>query len=71
MFTIFCRVLESKNKDYAVGDIVQGFFGWTTRSICDGDPAKHWLGLYKVDTSRDIRLSTALGVLGMPGLVAM
>ena len=63
----FCRVLESKHKDYAAGDIVQGMFGWTTHFISDGDPAKHGLGLYKVDKSRDIRLSTALGVLGMPG----
>ena len=63
----FFRVLESKHEDYAVGDTVQGMFGWRTHTISDGDPEKHWVGLYKVDTSRDIRLSTALGILGMTG----
>ena len=29
-------VIESKNKDYVVGDLVVGNFGWVTRSVCDG-----------------------------------
>ena len=28
-------------------------------TISDGNPENHWLGLYKVDTSHDIGLSTA------------
>ena len=64
------RVIESKNKDCAVGDYVTGMFGWRTHTIVtpkdpkeDGSP-----GYVKVDASvpRD-KLSLALGVLGMPG----
>ena len=60
----FChwfRVTESKNKDFAVGDMVVGFFGWRTHTISDGKNA------HKLDPSIPLRTSTALGILGMPG----
>ena len=61
------RVIESKHKDYAVGDMVFGGFGWTTHSICNGDPKGHGHGLRKLDPSLPVSPSTALGILGMPG----
>ena len=64
---MFYRVIESKNKDYAVGDLVQGYFGWKTHSICNGSSEGHPLGLTKVDPTREISPSTSVGILGMPG----
>ena len=57
------RVTESKNKDFAVGDMVVGFFGWRTHTISDGKKDPVW----KIDPSIQLRASTALGILGMPG----
>ena len=58
------RVTESKNKDFAVGDMVVGLFGWRTYTISDGKKDPVW----KIDPSIPLRASTALGILGMPGL---
>ena len=60
-------MIESKNKDYSVGDLVCGMFQWTTHAICDGDLSKHVFGLWKIDPSITLNPSTALGILGMPG----
>ena len=62
------RVLESKNADYSVGDLVQGMFGWTTHSISDGKvkPGMPYEAM-KLDPAIHTSTSTALGVLGMPG----
>jgi hypothetical protein len=57
------RVTESRNKRYREGDIVQGVFGWQQWFLSDGR------GLQKVDPKLG-PISTALGVLGMPGLTA-
>jgi NADPH:quinone reductase len=57
------KVLESKNADFQVGDIVQGGFGWREYATSDGG------GIRKVDASL-APISTALGVLGMPGMTA-
>ena len=63
----FFRVIESKHADYAVGDIVHGFFGWCSHSISNGDPSAHPHGLSKLDPKSTLSPSTALGILGMPG----
>lgn len=56
-------VIESRNPHYRVGDIVIGFTGWRTHAISDGGT------LRTVDTTR-APVTTALGVLGMPGFTA-
>ena len=53
--------------NYNVGDLVFGHFGWQSHSICDGNPAEHRHGLYKIDPAIPLPDSTALGILGMPG----
>ncbi len=57
------EVMASNNPKFAVGDIVLGRTGWQTHSLSDG------AGLRKVDPSL-APTSTALGVLGMPGMTA-
>lgn len=64
------RVTESKNKDYAVGDLVVGDFGWRTHTISDGTPGIMF-PVRKIDPSITLSLSTSLGILGMPGLVSV
>ncbi len=61
-----CRVTESKHKDYAVGDLVVGDFGWRTHSISDGSPSPMF-PVRKIDPSISLSTSTSLGILGMPG----
>lgn len=57
------QVVESNHPQFASGDIVQGMFGWQQYAVSDGT------GVRKVDPSL-APISTALGVLGMPGLTA-
>jgi hypothetical protein len=57
------EVMASRHPDYAVGDIVEGRTGWQEFGLSDG------AGMRKVDPSLE-PVSTALGVLGMPGLTA-
>lgn len=56
-------VLESRSADFVPGDIVLGYTGWQEYAVA---PATL---LEKLDPAR-ARISTALGVLGMPGLTA-
>jgi len=56
------RVIESKNKNFVVGDLVVSNFGWCTHTISTGDAP-----VRKIDPSIPLRASTALGILGMPG----
>ena len=66
-FLMILRVILSKNDKYAVGDLVNAMFGWSTHAICDDSKAEA-VRLFKVDTSvPEDRLSYALGTLGMPG----
>ena len=60
---VVARVERSKNAKYAEGDIVTAPLGWQEFGVCDGN------GLRKLDPSR-APISTALHVLGMPGLTA-
>ena len=57
------EVINSRNPDYSVGDIVLGFGGWQEYALSNG------AGLRKLDPKR-APISTALGVLGMPGMTA-
>ena len=57
------EVVESRAAGFATGDIVEGTFGWQTLATLDAQ------GLRKVDPSL-APVSTALGVLGMPGMTA-
>lgn len=57
------QVVESKNPGFAAGDIVDIYMGWQEYAISDGK------GLRKLDPAI-APVSTALGVLGMPGMTA-
>jgi NADPH-dependent curcumin reductase len=58
-----CEVVASNNPDFANGDIVLSRAGWQTHALSDGK------GLTKIDP-RIAPISTAVGVLGMPGMTA-
>jgi NADPH-dependent curcumin reductase CurA len=58
-----CRVEESHHADYQKGDWVVSFSGWQDYNISDG------VGLLKLGSDMATP-SSALGVLGMPGLTA-
>jgi NADPH-dependent curcumin reductase CurA len=58
-----CEVVESRHPDFSAGDFVLSYSGWQTHALSDGS------GLRKLDPSV-VPLSTALGVLGMPGFTA-
>jgi NADPH-dependent curcumin reductase CurA len=57
------EVVSSRHPDYAAGDLVLSYAGWRTHAISNGR------GLRKLDPSV-APISTALGVLGMPGFTA-
>ena len=57
------EVVESRNPAYQAGDIVEGMLGWQQYAVSSGAE------LRKIDPSL-APVSTALGVLGMPGLTA-
>ncbi len=56
------EVIESKNPEFKPGDFVDIYMGWQEYAISNGK------NLRKLDPSMPV--STALGVLGMPGLTA-
>ncbi len=58
-----CRVVASKREGFAPGDIVLGYGGWQDYALSDGSD------LRRIDPA-NAPISTALGVLGMPGLTA-
>jgi NADPH-dependent curcumin reductase CurA len=57
------RVVVSNHPGFAPGDIVEGRTGWQDYALSDG------AGLRKVDPALG-PISTAVGVLGMPGMTA-
>lgn len=57
------EVIASRHAGFAVGDVVLAPLGWASHGLSDG------VGVVKLDPSI-APLSTALGVLGMPGLTA-
>jgi NADPH-dependent curcumin reductase CurA len=58
-----CEVMASNNPAFAKGDIVLSHTGWQTHALSDGK------GLRKIDPAI-APVSTAVGVLGMPGMTA-
>ena len=60
---VVSEVLESTSDKYKPGDIVAGMNGWQSHAVLDADTLRH------VETT-GAPISTALGVLGMPGLTA-
>src|ERR1700738_1505028 len=58
-----CEVIASNNPAFAKGDIVLSRAGWQTHALSDGK------GLAKIDPKLG-PVSTAVGVLGMPGMTA-
>ena len=56
------EVVQSNHDRFVHGDVVMGPFGWADHAISDG------IGVVKVPAGAPI--STALGVLGMPGMTA-
>lgn len=69
----FFRVIESKNPDYPVGCRLVSYPGWRTHTLITAAQLKDANVLLKMHKlfpeMGDYPLSTALGVLGMPGLV--
>jgi NADPH-dependent curcumin reductase len=57
------EVVASRRPDFAKGDIVLGYAGWQDYALSDGT------GLRKLD-AKGAPISTALGILGMPGMTA-
>ena len=57
------EIVSSRNPRFAVGDIVLGYGGWQQYALSSGG------GLRKLDPAA-APVSTALGVLGMPGMTA-
>lgn len=57
------RVVASRHPDFHEGDIVTGRLGWQDYSISNGE------GVHKVSPAA-APVTTALGILGMPGLTA-
>src|SRR5215831_673543 len=57
------EVTASRNPKFAVGDIVLGYGGWQDYALSSG------IGLRKLDPAA-APVTTALGVLGMPGMTA-
>ncbi|MGE0750100.1 MAG: NADP-dependent oxidoreductase [Variibacter sp.] len=58
-----CEVVTSHVDGFKVGDIVVGRAGWQTYALSDGR------GVRTIE-DRSVPVSTALGVLGMPGMTA-
>jgi len=57
------KVVQSLNAQFQQGDVVSGYWGWQEYAVSDGS------GLQKLDPNL-APVSTALGVLGMPGMTA-
>ena len=58
-----CEVVTSRHPSYSAGDVVLSYSGWQTHALSDAT------GLRKLDPGV-APVSTALGVLGMPGFTA-
>jgi NADPH-dependent curcumin reductase len=63
------EVLASRHPGFAPGDIVLGYGGWQTHHVARAGAAPGPFGPLKLDP-RAAPISTALGVLGMPGMTA-
>ncbi|MDQ0269765.1 NADP-dependent oxidoreductase [Cytobacillus purgationiresistens] len=57
------KVVESRNEKFQIGDIIEGRLSWADYAVSKGD------NIRKIDPSL-APISTAVGVVGMPGLTA-
>jgi NADPH:quinone reductase len=57
------KVVQSMNPQFRAGDFVVGYWGWQEYAVSEGK------GMQKLDANL-APVSTALGVLGMPGMTA-
>jgi NADPH-dependent curcumin reductase CurA len=64
------EVVESKNTEFPVGQIVQGFLPWRTYQINEAPSTTGMMALTKVPNIPGVSISAAIGVLGMPGMTA-
>ncbi len=66
------EVIKSKNPSYQVGDIVEGFMGWTEYAVTDGKPhpTNNPAGLQIRDRSLG-PLEHHLGIFGLPGITPL
>lgn len=62
------EIVESRSGNFQVGDIVAGYMGWQLYSAAKGDAGTP-ASLIKIDPAL-APVTTALGILGMPGLTA-
>ena len=58
-----CEITESKHSKFRPGDVVRARTGWKTHAVLNGDALKPVI-------TGGAPLTTALGVLGMPGFTA-
>jgi NADPH-dependent curcumin reductase len=63
------EVVESRHSGFAPGDVVLGYGGWQTYHVARAGATPGPFGPLKLD-ARAAPISTALGVLGMPGMTA-
>jgi NADPH-dependent curcumin reductase CurA len=56
------EVIASKNPGFRTGDVVAGYDGWQTHGVSNGKELRV--------LDRSLPITTALGVLGMPGMTA-
>jgi NADPH-dependent curcumin reductase CurA len=61
------RVVQSRHPAFEAGEIVQGYTGWQSYAVSDG--TTRGVPLQKINPAV-APISTALGVLGMPGMTA-
>ncbi len=63
------RVTASKNKDFAIGELLVAPFGWRSHTVSDGKPkgTMFELPIQRIDPSFSLSPSTGLGIMGMPG----
>ncbi len=58
------KIVASNHRDYAVGEVVCGLFGWQRLTISNGD------NVMRRVTDEDLSPSLALGILGLNGITA-
>ncbi len=65
------QVVQSRNAEWSDGDYVEGMLGWQEHALSKGETvkARYAPGVTRVDPAL-APVSTALGVLGMPGVTA-
>jgi NADPH-dependent curcumin reductase CurA len=65
------QVVRSRNADWREGDFAEGMLGWQEYAVSRGESAKarYASGVTRVDPAI-APVSTALGILGMPGVTA-